>query len=81
VTFTANEAGTAEDNGVVTTGVGSGDEYLLFRRGFGDSDTEDWGVNLEYRDQNNGGCNCIKACVLGRHRLDVKLSKPSRHKD
>jgi len=33
-------------------------------------------------DQINGGYDCIKACVLGRHRLDLVLSKPiGRHKD
>ena len=77
VTFTADETGTAEMDGVVTTGVRAGDEYLLFMRGLDDLDTEeDWGVYLEYRDQINCGYDCIKACVLGRDRLDVELSKP-----
>ena len=77
VTFTADETGTAEMDGVVTTGVRAGDEYLMFMRGLDDEKMEDWGVYLEYRDQINGvGYDCIKACVLGRDRLDVELSKP-----
>jgi hypothetical protein len=82
VTFTADETGTAEMHGVVTTGVRAGDEYLVFSRGLDDEEMEDWGVYLEYRDQINGGYDCIKACVLGRERLEVELSKPiDRHKD
>jgi hypothetical protein len=75
VTFTADETGTTEEFGVVTTGVKGGDEYLMFMRGLDDSDIEDWGVYLEYGDQGNGGYGCIKACVLDRFRLDVELSK------
>ena len=82
VTFTANEAGTDEMVGVVTTGVRAGDEYLIFSRGLDDEEIEDWGVYLEYRDQINGGYGCIKACILGRERLEVELSKPiNRNKD
>ena len=82
VTFTADETGTAEMHGVVTTGVRAGDEYLVFSRGLDDEEMEDWGVYLEYRDQINGGYDCIKACVLRRERLEVELSKPiDRHKD
>jgi hypothetical protein len=83
VTFTADETGTDEMHGVVTTSVRAGDEYLVFSRGLDDEEMEeDWGVYLEYRDQINGGYDCIKACVLGRERLEVELSKPiDRHKD
>jgi hypothetical protein len=77
VTFTATEARTDEDYGVVYTGVRAGDEYLLFSRGLDDEDEEeDWGVHLEYRDQINGGYDCVKACTLGRDSLDVELTKP-----
>jgi hypothetical protein len=76
VTFTADETGTAEMDGVVTTGVRVGGEYLMFSRGLDDEEMEDWGVHLEYRDQINGGYDCIKACVLDRNHLDVELSKP-----
>src|SRR5262249_17385616 len=41
-----------------------------------DEEEEDWGVEIEYCDQGNSGCDCIKACVLGRDRLDVELSEP-----
>src|SRR5262245_55632810 len=75
VTFTADETGTDEEDGVVYTGVRAGDEYLIFSRGLDDEEEEDWGVYLEYRDQINGGYDCIKACTLGRDRLDVDLSK------
>jgi hypothetical protein len=76
VTFTAEETGTAEMDGVVTTGVRAGDEYLMFSRGLDDEEMEDWGVYLEYRDQINGAYDCINACVLGREHLDLDLSKP-----
>jgi hypothetical protein len=77
ITFTADEAGTSEDDGVVTTGVKGGDEYLLFMRGLDDSNIEDWGVYFECGDQIYGAAyDCIKACVLDRCRLDVELSKP-----
>jgi hypothetical protein len=76
VTFTADETGTDEEDRVVYTGVRAGDEYLIFSRGLDDEEMEDWGVYLEYRDQINGGYDCIKACTLGRDRLDVDLSKP-----
>jgi hypothetical protein len=76
VTFTADEAGTAEENCVVSTGVRLGDEYLLFSRGLDDEKIEDWGVELEYSDQINGGYDCIRACILRRDHLEVELSKP-----
>jgi hypothetical protein len=60
-------------DGVVTTGVRAGDEYLMFGSGLDHEEMADWGVYLEYRDQINGGYDCIKACVLGRDRLDVEL--------
>jgi hypothetical protein len=76
VTFTADEAGTSEDDGVVTTGVRGRDEYLLFIGDPDDTDIEDERMYFEYRDQINGGYDCIKVCVLDRFRLDVELSKP-----
>jgi hypothetical protein len=76
VTFTADETGTAEMVGVLTTGVRAGDEYLTFSRGLDDEEMEDWGVYLEYRDQINSDYDCINACTLGRDRLDVELTKP-----
>src|SRR5262245_8567034 len=63
-------------DGVVTTGVKAGDEYLVFSRGLDDEEMEDRGVYLECRDQINGGYDCIKTCVLRRERLEVELSKP-----
>ncbi|MBO0764104.1 MAG: hypothetical protein J2P50_05895 [Hyphomicrobiaceae bacterium] len=37
---------------------------------------EDWGVYPEYRDQINGGYDCIKPGIPCRNHLDVELTKP-----
>jgi hypothetical protein len=74
IAFEATEAGFDADEYALVCGVSSGTQSLTFQRD-AEGSGEDWGVYLEYRDQSNGGYNCVRRCRLTREVLSVELSR------